>query len=362
MIVDIIKKKKLKQIIYLISGLLLLLFIISSMTNLQVASIRKLNMLNKDIKLISIIYIESITNGESTDPVKKKLRTLFNTTEFQAIILSNSYVTLEQLLKNLELNNISLSLKQAIVVIDIYERELLTAFKTLIYSISALMVVLTTIMVIRSLENYKQSIREQFKKEADKQLIEYMELEKNYIALDLHDDIGQKLIAIKQHMISNKVSTVINKYIEEVIEKIRTMSHSLRGPELNKSSFHDQLQHLCSDFSSISTIKLKPTFLGLQKLDLNPNKTLHTYRIIQELITNTLKHSQATEIKLKVIYIHPTLKLTYEDNGEGESNPNMSHGLGLKSIQYRINIMHAQLKEISINSGFIMKIEIPVEE
>lgn len=361
MFMGIIKRDKFKQIIYLISGLFLLLFIIFFMTQLQVASIRKINKLNKDLKLIGLNYIERITDGEPIEPIQSDLRTFFNTMEFKAIIVSNPYVTLDHLLLNIEDSNLNLALKQTIEVIDIYEGELLKSFKILIYTVSALMMILTSLMVIRSLENYKLSIREQLKKEADRQLIEYMEKEKNYISLDLHDDIGQKLIAIKQHLQDYKVPLVMNKYIEEVIDKIRTMSHSLRGPELTKSSFYDQLQLLCSDFTSISTIQLQPTFLGLQKLNLTQNKTLHTYRIIQELITNTLKHSKATQIRLKVIYVHPKLKLSYEDNGIAEINQNKSQGLGLKSIKYRINIMHAQLKEISINDGFTMKIEIPVE-
>ena len=89
---------------------------------------------------------------------------------------------------------------------------------------------------------------------------------------------------------------------------LRTMAHAHRTPEFNDLEFKKQLEFLFSDFSSISTIKLHTEINGFSALKIEKAKYLHIYRIIQELLSNCRKHSNAENLYFNLLYVHPVFE------------------------------------------------------
>jgi signal transduction histidine kinase len=75
------------------------------------------------------------------------------------------------------------------------------------------------------------------------------------------------------------------------------------------------------------------------------------YRIIQELVTNILKHSKATEAMIQFNYREDELFITVEDNGIGFDKIAISNGIGHKNVQTRIDFLNAQLDVESSSAG-----------
>ena len=197
----------------------------------------------------------------------------------------------------------------------------------------------------------------------DKSLMDVLERERNLIAIELHDDVAQKLSLISQHFhkpAAEENTDILKRYTADVIQKIRTMAHSLRSPDFPEGNFQKQIELLTADFSSISHISLAISFNGLSVLRISDNMKLHIYRIIQELLSNCRKHSSAEKVSLSILYVHPTLKISYTDDGVGMDLNRSYSGLGLRSIEYRARILNAEMNKTSAQ-GLQILMNIPVE-
>ena len=137
--------------------------------------------------------------------------------------------------------------------------------------------------------------------------------------------------------------------------EIRSLSHQLNNTSIDGEMFINRLLDVFPENSENNTFhhQITPISLTLKE----PFST-HIYRIIQELMTNNLKHSKATITSVDVTLEDSILKLNYTDNGIGNKNP--THGNGLKNIKDRVLLMNGNL---DINSdtgnGFSVQIKIP---
>jgi len=198
-------------------------------------------------------------------------------------------------------------------------------------------------------------------------LYDQLEKERSLIAFELHDDIAQKMAIIKRYF-SNKNSidehiVLLENYSSDVIKRVRYLSRMLKAPDNPNVSFKDYLETLFSDFNVLSDFKLNRRTIGLNALILQPAAALHIYRIIQEILTNSRIHSEATEIDFLMVYSHPTLNIKYKDNGKG-FDPYLVYrkGIGLDSIKYRLEILNGDYKLNSAEGeGTDISIDIPVE-
>jgi signal transduction histidine kinase len=108
------------------------------------------------------------------------------------------------------------------------------------------------------------------------------------------------------------------------------------------------------------SVELNVQVSGEMKNELN----LNLYRIVQELINNTLKHASATQIRIEITEIEKEyVNLIYEDDGIGFTFQNENKGMGLKNIQSRVDSSNGQLTiESKPGAGVTVIIEIPINE
>jgi signal transduction histidine kinase len=86
----------------------------------------------------------------------------------------------------------------------------------------------------------------------------------------------------------------------------------------------------------------------------------HVFRILQECINNTIKHSNATALKISSEKIEKYMRVIYQDNGKGLNFEDNVKGIGLRSIKERANIIFANIQMSSKEKGFKLILDIPI--
>ena len=198
--------------------------------------------------------------------------------------------------------------------------------------------------------------------------VETQEKERKRIASDLHDDVGSKLSIVSVNFSILKTKLKGKEEFEELIDQIelslddsinrtRMISHELYPPILSKFGIQSALNALCNNIMLTGAIKIDSMF-DLEWKHFNPEHELHLYRIFQELIHNTIKHAKADHIKIKAHYQGKDFILTYTDNGIGiDENSNMVGGLGMTTIQTRVNLLNGSLTIKNGNPGIFVEIK-----
>jgi signal transduction histidine kinase len=213
----------------------------------------------------------------------------------------------------------------------------------------------------RSLRLHKEKIQAE---------IDTLENERRRIASDLHDELGPLLSAVKLQ-INNLDTTdpgdqeMIGKssfHLDSIIRKLREISNNLMPNTLVRKG----LQKAIGEFieNSHQAYGLEIRFICEQELHLNQHKEINIYRMIQEILHNTVKHAQATLLIIKMVIEGDRLLVMTADNGKGfdyfakaKDNP----GLGLRNLQSRTEVMGGELTcHSEVGKGTTYTIEIPL--
>jgi len=156
-------------------------------------------------------------------------------------------------------------------------------------------------------------------------LYDGQELERQRIARELHDGLGQRLISIKLQLESTSKQNAdeIKSTIEEVkvyflktIEEVRQISNNLAPNILKESGIDIALKNLCDSINRNSKMDIEISAYGDYSTD-DPKVKFYLYRIAQEGLNNAIKHSEATKVQLQLIGSKDSIILLIEDNGKG---------------------------------------------
>ena len=193
--------------------------------------------------------------------------------------------------------------------------------------------------------------------------------ERTKVAQELHDSLGHSLMALTMHLeFAKNICSTKPKKTEEVLaqsEKIAKESISdlrnvvtLLNSETEITDFNNSLEKLINNFDLFSNIKI--TFTINEDIeDLSPTIKTSLYKTIQESITNSLSHGNATEITIKITRTSENIKLIVTDNGIGCSNIIKSNGLN--GIESRIKLLRGTTQYSSHNNlGFGIRVFIPI--
>jgi signal transduction histidine kinase len=178
------------------------------------------------------------------------------------------------------------------------------------------------------------------------------EEERKRIAQDLHDDISAKLniVSLNSHLLNRtnlttseteEITANIVNLTAKALESTRRIAHDLLPPVLDKFGLHAGIEELCADFNSSKSVKVayenNITFDPADK-----SKHLHVFRVLQELMNNSLRHGLATQINIAFSQEETLTVCNYNDNGCGfeASNVKNQQGLGMKNISSRISFLN----------------------
>ncbi len=202
--------------------------------------------------------------------------------------------------------------------------------------------------------------------EKDKQLVAVdsmlkgQEEERSRLAKDLHDGLGGLLSGVKfslSNMKDNLIVTPDNMAVFErsldmldsSIMELRRVAHNMMPEMLIRFGLDEALKEYCNTINTTKLLTVKYQSVGMDR-SLDKSTEIIIYRIVQELINNTMKHAAATESFVQLIKDDNRLNLVVEDNGKGFDMALVKEkrGAGLASIQSRVDYLKGQL---DINSA-----------
>lgn len=205
-------------------------------------------------------------------------------------------------------------------------------------------------------------------------LVEVREKERNKIALNLHDDLGQKLTALNLNIawlksrIGVQTKTVHEKFeemssmIKETIESIKETSAFLRPAILFDLGLVPAINSHLTNFEKQTGIKCKFYFKPEEFL-IDERLSLIIYRILQESFTNIARHSGATNAEVNLHIIKNKIEMTIKDNGRGieKDKVNSLKSMGIEGMRERIKSVHGKITfSGERGSGTRIKVIIPL--
>lgn len=204
-------------------------------------------------------------------------------------------------------------------------------------------------------------------------IFQWSEKERRKLAIDLHDTILQDLIVLKrkveslrfQNMRVEEMKKQLNYIEEEIVDMIdvtREICHELRPPFLSQIGLEEAIVQLIQRFQLRANIKIEWNVHLSAKLE--EERELAIYRMIQELLNNAMKHSQASYIQLTLEVQNEEVQLHYVDNGIGIDMEKLNHcdgKLGLFGIKERVQGLGGTFKMTSqLGKGLDIRIAIPL--
>lgn len=203
-------------------------------------------------------------------------------------------------------------------------------------------------------------------------MLEVQETERKRIAEDLHDGVGSILSTVKMYFASlnDKMDDYqqenreqydkANSLLDKAVEEVRQISHNLVSGILMKFGLAPALRDLCATIDGTGQLKTSLSIFGLDDRIENTIE-IAVYRIIQELLSNTMKHAKASEVTISLTRLNNHLNIMVEDNGKGFDTQTISGGIGLKNIRSRVEKLSGKINFDSvIGRGTIVIVEIPI--
>jgi len=201
-------------------------------------------------------------------------------------------------------------------------------------------------------------------------VLDAQEEERKRIAGELHDRLGSTLSAAKlyfnnmEDLKNGQEAKAMKKGVELLdlaVQDVRNISHNMASGVLAQFGLEHALIDLRETISGSGRVKMKVLLHGLNK-GMPREVQLQVYRMIQELVSNALKHSGANEIIVQVTRHESELTVTVEDNGSGFKDRGVSDGIGLKNMERRVELLNGTYHiDTGRDIGTIVSIDIPID-
>ena len=202
-------------------------------------------------------------------------------------------------------------------------------------------------------------------------VIDSQEVERKRIGQDLHDEIGGTLSAIKLMLNSlrnqlsedqEEVMTEAKQLIDKMIVDVRHISHDLSPPGLAVFGLFATIEAFATLINNTGEIKISIVqYEHLEELPFPEKTALALFRVLTQLIDNTIKHANATEITISFKKA-AHLEITYQDNGKGFDLDALEKrtGIGMQNIQSRLQMINATYQiNTSAGNGFRLAVSCP---
>jgi signal transduction histidine kinase len=207
--------------------------------------------------------------------------------------------------------------------------------------------------IVRYVSKYHRSM--QFRIDSANQQLhkefQVMESERTRIAKDLHDDLGPLLSAVAMRMNCIQPSRdadyqhvhTMRQYLSDAIERLGIISYNLSPLAIERKGLQAALQEFFYYYRGSTEVEIE--FVYEVKTALPPNDNLQIYRIIQEIVHNGMKHSQASQIQVCLLETEGMLTLLYGDNGIGfdPDKAMKSGGRGIGNVKSRIEMLGGKM-------------------
>lgn len=221
----------------------------------------------------------------------------------------------------------------------------------------------TTAVSLRNARLMQELDRQRHELQAlSNQHITLLEDERTHISRELHDEAGQLLIGIKlnlqllEHQIPPQMTAAreqmrqLREEVNSAASNLRNLARSLRTPALDQLGLQAALQQLVTQFKKQSDLVIYFDVLGAPQRLSTTAETV-CYRIVQESLTNVLRHAQAQHVWLTLMMNELDVVLTIRDDGRGFDAQLPTDGLGLLGIRERVAMLGGKFTVRSVPNG-----------
>ncbi len=220
--------------------------------------------------------------------------------------------------------------------------------------------------------NHQQQLKEIAQQQelvAIKAMMDGEEKERERVARDLHDGLGGLLAGIKMDLskLGNSVKVDVpvqeqlhasTRQLDGSIQELRRIARNMMPESLLRFGLETALKDFCEGLESEDTTIVLQCY-GMEQHSLQAHVQLTVYRIVQELVTNALKHAHATRILVDCIQDKDLVSITVEDNGRGfDPRAVKSNGSGLSNVKARVNHLKGTLDiQVAEHAGTSINIQ-----
>jgi signal transduction histidine kinase len=216
------------------------------------------------------------------------------------------------------------------------------------------------------IEEQKQNLRLS-RYQSLRSMIDGQEKERQRLSRELHDSLGQMLIALKlkyQSACEDDSNPELLNLIDKTIEETRRMSGNLKPAELDEFGLQSAMHLLCQVQSELTGIQINLRVEPLPEFTLKRIE-VYLYRILQESLNNVHKHASATEVDVSLTHANNIICMEISDNGSGfdPAQVGTGTGFGLNNMEDRVSLLNGQfIIDSTPGKGTIIRIQIPLNE
>ncbi|MEI6124092.1 MAG: ATP-binding protein [Bacteroidota bacterium] len=201
-------------------------------------------------------------------------------------------------------------------------------------------------------------------------VIDGQEQERQRLSRELHDGLGQRILAVKmkleraENAAADLKMTIIDdakNLLIAVSKEVVNMSENLMPPVLTQFGLVSAIENLCEDVRLAKDISIRFSYNAIpEKCD--DTLKIYLYRIIQEALNNIIKHAEASEVEITFRFENQTVELQIKDNGVGfDANRLRKTGNGIYNMRERAEILGGTFQLTSIpQQGTTLQIKVPV--
>ncbi len=203
----------------------------------------------------------------------------------------------------------------------------------------------------------KQKMQESF----SQNLIQEQERERSRLARELHDSVGQKLMLLSKST-KARGDTNVEALAKDSLAEVRAISRGLHPSNLERLGLTEAINALIYDINANTELFFTEDIDNIDNV-LSKDAELHVYRIIQESLSNIVKHAEAKAVKMEVKKGAKGINVVLSDNGKGFDfeSKYKSMSLGLKTLFERAKIIDSRLHLSSeFNKGTTLTLTIPI--
>lgn len=194
--------------------------------------------------------------------------------------------------------------------------------------------------------------------------------ERKRLAREIHDTLGHALTGIAAGVAAciamidinpqatKKQLMVISKVVRQGIVDVRNSLNKLRPGALEQHGFKGAIENMIEEFTSVSDLTISLDY-RLDKVDFENTKEDILFRVIQESVTNAVRHGDATHIDISLYIEDNSLYLKIQDNGQGCEE--IHYGFGLKQMKERLGMINGKVAYDG-HHGFLTIVTIPLQE
>ncbi|PRO67978.1 sensor histidine kinase [Alteromonas gracilis] len=223
----------------------------------------------------------------------------------------------------------------------------------------------------KHLQNALKSKEKQLIK-IDKQLALLQEQERNYLARELHDNVGQLLTTIKAHayiLVNAKERAVVELSAQKVqvmshqiSDAIRKLTAHLHPLILDKVPLQSSLERLVYEQEIAQPDTQWDVSINLKRYEEDRERDIHLYRFAQEAINNVIKHAKATKVSIQIYGDTHCVSIEVKDNGRGLGN-HIVENIGMSSMRSRARCIGASCSVVSTTGGGVtVSLQLPLTQ